>query len=255
MIEQLTEFLSTNQRRIIFWSYMFGNKSQSEIVESLGDKTSVSTIDRITQILKYLKIIKKVKVEENKQYYSVDWDVWTSESFKILGFYDVDAEIIKKISNLMKEPGIISLHFYVTHPDLMKFFFENDKTFKEFFKMMKGDISDKMLMTYLIQKGSNPSEYPLSLIMRGSPLKMFLSAALGKKTLDPEDSSGKKLMEILLRIYEENKDLGLLEIKEIAKNMDKIKKGLKKIEFEGKRLFELKMKKEVEKEGDQNGEL
>ncbi|MBI5803460.1 hypothetical protein HY448_02130 [Candidatus Pacearchaeota archaeon] len=252
MIEDLREFLSTDARKQVFWSYALGKKAQSDILEGLKDKMSLSTVDRITHTLRYIKSLKKEEAKDNKQYYSVDWEMWIMETLQQFHLRNVDKQLVKEIVDFVRKPEVISLSFYLSHPSFLKFFLEKDILFKEFFKKIGNEkqLSPEFFMNYFLKKGPNPADYPSSLILDASPLKNIFSHFF--KDSGPDGNVGDELSQIIHRIYIENKGAGLIHPDQIQKNIENIEKErnniIPKIQKEFVKVMTEEIKKDDENE-------
>lgn len=250
MIEELREFLSTKTKRKVLYSYMFKKRAQSEIAKLLENEISVSSVDRITNILKYLGVLKKEDVIDNKQYYSINWGKWVKHAFKEFGIENIPEKVVNDLIDVISDINVISFYFYINSPMFLEFFFEADNLIKDFFKEFneEGNLPYELMMKYLIKKGSNPAEYPIYFVFNSSPFNKLLSN-ITKDAPAVKDGEFDKVKVIMNQIYEENKNLGLIKINEIS--VEKITKV--KIEFEKywKKVYSEQLKKEVEEDGDE----
>ena len=137
----------------------------------------------------------------------MNWFLWIKETFSAFGLNNVNDKDLEEISEFISKPEILSVNFYLHHPDFMKFAFENDSNFKKIIKSFGGQkkITPQLFISHRIKKASNPVDYPLSFILEGSPLKNIFSSFFDKP--NPEKEVGDKITELFNKIYEENKDI------------------------------------------------
>jgi hypothetical protein len=240
MIEQLHDFLTTPTRNKIMVSYMMESKSQSEAFNSLKT-VSLSTIEKTTSILFYIKALKKEESRENKQIYSVNWESWAQDAFNILDIKD--EQFLKDFVSIISRKDIISLMFYLNHPDFIKFSFEQSEVLRSLLEN-ESNIPKDILLKFLIKKSQGFGDYPLYFLLPGT-LPNF-SKLFEDKTLLGEEKY-KTINELFENIYENNKDLGICKIQDISKEVVDKREYIKN---KVKEIFKSKIEKEVENEED-----
>ena len=238
MFEELRNFLSTETRKKVFLSYMLGPKAQSDVAALLQNKVSVSSVERITSILTYLKALEKGEVKDNKQIYCIDWNLWIRETFVVLGLKGIEDKTIEDIASILSMPELISFNFYISHPKVTKAFIEITQYGEKLKKNMS--IPPDLLLQYIIKKGTNPADYPSIFILLGSPFRDLIP--------DEKDSDKKAnvILSLFNEIYEDSKNIGIVKLEK--EQLEKVLQGLNAINEKVNKIFVSVLTKEVEKE-------
>lgn len=242
MIIELEDFLNTETKRKIFLCYMLGPKSQTEIYQNLKKDMSLSSIDRTTTILNYMKIIKRGEIKNNRQVYFVNWNLWILEFLKQMNLKDISEETIASMADTISKPEVISYFFYISHPKVVRAFLEKMKL-----KKSLGDFEESFY-EYILKSFSrgNLASYPLFFLLKGSPIESLIKTFHQDIELNNEDI--KEFPQIFKKIYSESKEMG---IKYLSPDViKKAKEDIESVKEEMKKIWEKHMKKEIEKESE-----
>jgi hypothetical protein len=247
MLEELHEFLSTEQRMEILKAYMLGPKSQSDIVKGCNGRISVSSIDRITGILTYIRVLKKTEMEGNIQKYAINWELWVKEILKNLGFDEIDQDLVKEIAGIVSKPALVSTFIYFSYPAMTKYVFQ--MMMRTMDASTKKELPVDLLMSYAVKKGSSPADYPLFYILQGSPFSNMLRSfhQLNEQDVDADKNDVQNIINEVEKMYGAYGIVPLTsaEFSTMETDISVLKKKVQQ-------AYSSKIKKEIEKKGDKD---
>jgi len=221
MLNELIEYLSTDLRKKVFFSYAFRPRSQSEVVNTIGEK-KISSVDRITFELTLMKyLIKSTKENSSVQIYQLNWEFFIQEALAIFNL-KIQEEELKKFKEFLIKPEVISFYFYIIQKKILKLIL--NKSNKQI-KQSPEEIARKLMQQYILEKGLNPAEYPLFFIIWADPISNLLK----NKKDDKSKDFWENFFTLVGEIYNEEKILGLSLLKKedilkIVEDMEEIKK-------------------------------
>jgi hypothetical protein len=194
-IERLKEYLSTEKRQIVFLYYTLKPNSPSDIAKNA--KIPLSSVDRITDALQISGILEKVKEEDKKKLYQINWFYWVSESLNLFKLSSIDEEIIKNIEDILKNPIVFSFHYLIS-------FSNKSKLLERIFQTFYG-ITTKSPETILFEiRKPEIIFYPLLIITNSinhaNPYSKLMSQLFKKHKVE------KKSKNIFLKIINEEMD-------------------------------------------------